>query len=30
VKHIESTTGLEVKLFQAPWEDIQRKLTPKI
>jgi type IV pilus assembly protein PilB len=29
VKQIESTTGLEVKLFQAPWEDIQRKLAPK-
>jgi hypothetical protein len=29
IKQIESMTGLEVKLFNAPWEDIQRKLTPK-
>ena len=26
VKHIETQTGLEVKVFQAPWEDIQKKL----
>lgn len=26
VRHIESHTGLEVKVFQAPWEDIQKKL----
>jgi type IV pilus assembly protein PilB len=27
IKHIETQTGLEVKVFQAPWEDIQKKLT---
>ena len=26
LRHIESQTGLEVKVFQAPWEDIQKKL----
>jgi hypothetical protein len=26
VRFIESQTGLEVKVFQAPWEDIQKKL----
>jgi glycosyltransferase XagB len=26
IRHIETQTGLEVKIFQAPWEDIQKKL----
>jgi hypothetical protein len=26
IRHIETQTSLEVKVFQAPWEDIQRKL----
>jgi type IV pilus assembly protein PilB len=26
IKHIETQTGLEIKVFQAPWEDIQKKL----
>jgi type IV pilus assembly protein PilB len=26
VRHIETSTGQDVKVFQAPWEDIQRKL----
>jgi hypothetical protein len=26
IRHIESQTGMEVKIFQAPWEDIQKKL----
>jgi type IV pilus assembly protein PilB len=26
VRYIEVRTGLEVKLFQAPWDDIQKKL----
>jgi type IV pilus assembly protein PilB len=26
IRDIETQTGLEVKVFQAPWEDIQRKL----
>ena len=29
IRHIESQTGLEVKVFQAPWEDIQKKLSQK-
>jgi len=27
IRHIETQTGLEVRVFQAPWEDIQKKLT---
>ena len=27
IRHIENQTSLEVKVFQAPWEDIQKKLT---
>ena len=27
IRHIENHTSLEVKVFQAPWEDIQKKLT---
>jgi len=27
IRHIETQTGLEIKVFQAPWEDIQKKLT---
>ena len=30
VRHIETLTGHEVKIFQAPWEDIQKKLSPAI
>ena len=26
LRHIENQTGLELKVFQAPWEDIQKKL----
>jgi type IV pilus assembly protein PilB len=26
VRHIETHTSMEVKIFQAPWEDIQKKL----
>ena len=26
IRHIETQTSLEVKVFQAPWEDIQKKL----
>ena len=26
IRHIESVVGMEVKIFQAPWEDIQKKL----
>jgi type IV pilus assembly protein PilB len=30
IRHIENLTSLEVKVFQAPWDDIQKKLsTPK-
>jgi hypothetical protein len=25
-RHLEVRTGLEIKVFQAPWEDIQRRL----
>jgi len=28
VRHIENLTSHEVKIFQAPWEDIQKKLAP--
>ena len=28
VRQIEALTGHEVKIFQAPWEDIQKKLSP--
>jgi type IV pilus assembly protein PilB len=27
IRHIENQTNLEVKVFQAPWEDIQKKLS---
>jgi len=27
IRHIENQTSLEVKVFQAPWEDIQKKLS---
>jgi type IV pilus assembly protein PilB len=26
IRHVEINTGLEVKAYQAPWEDIQKKL----
>jgi hypothetical protein len=26
IRHIENQTNLEIKVFQAPWEDIQKKL----
>jgi hypothetical protein len=27
IRHIETLSGMEVKVFQAPWEDIQKKLS---